>query len=156
MALCLAQRNRPTPSMQGQVLPAAVHLPVKLRVAERTLDCHRQAHADVSVPRAGVDICLEVARQRQVHAPVARSYVPTTSHFGSRQYARIHAPITGFDREAVETPRDPYVAVSAVSVQLAVQLPCLDRAVPRMQLYISLARVHVDASVVRMEINGAG
>jgi hypothetical protein len=60
--LGLAQTDRPIPGVYRQRLPAAIHFPMKLRVAERPLDSHRQAHTDMSIPSAGVNVRLEVAR----------------------------------------------------------------------------------------------
>jgi hypothetical protein len=61
-SLCLTQTDRPIPGVHRQRLPAAIHFSMKLRVAERSLNRHRQSHTNMSIPGAGINIRLEVAR----------------------------------------------------------------------------------------------
>ncbi len=62
LSSALAESNRAISCVNRQWLPAAVHLPVNLGIAEASFYGDGNAQADVPVARAGVNIGLEVGR----------------------------------------------------------------------------------------------
>src|SRR5712692_11118919 len=105
--------------MDGQRLAAAIHLAVDLRVAERSFHGHGNTLADVAVTGAGIDIRLKVRREHEVHAAVAGPDRPACRHFGSWQYACVHAAIARLDVERIETPNDPNMPIARIGLHLA-------------------------------------
>ena len=75
--LGFAEADRAIAGMNHYRLAPAIHLPVKLRIAERSLNRNRYPQADVTVVGTGVDVGLQVSGEHDIDAAVTGAYAPT-------------------------------------------------------------------------------
>src|SRR3981081_3072377 len=78
--LSLAEPNRPVGSVNDQRLPPAIHFSVYLRITKAAFHRHRHSHADMPIARTGINIGLQVARQRHIHTTVPSTNIPRRVH----------------------------------------------------------------------------
>ncbi len=72
--------NRSISGSHNNRRPAAVHLSINPRRAERAFDGHRNIQADMPVLRAGIDIRLHLPRYLQIYAAIPGMNIPCGRH----------------------------------------------------------------------------
>src|ERR1700730_7243871 len=153
--LAFAQSDRAITRMDGQRLAATVHLAVNLRIAKRSFHGDRDTQADVASASAGIDIRLEVGREHQVHAAVARSNRPARNHLGTWQNARVHAAVARLDVECIETTGNADMAIARVGLHLAIEIVGFNGAISRAQAHVAFEVFDGNAAVVGVQVDRA-
>src|ERR1700674_708703 len=153
--LAFAQPDRAITRMDGQRLAATVHLAMNLRIAKRSFHGDRDTQADVAVASAGIDIRLEVGREHQVHAAVARSNRPARNHLGTWQNARVHAAVARLDVECIETSGNANMPIARVGLHLPIEIMGLNRSISRAQAHVPFEVLNGNAAVVGVQVDRA-
>src|SRR5579863_3840654 len=153
-----AQPNRPVTGVNCQCLPAAIHFAVQLRVAKGAFHGHGNSQTDMPVVRAGVNIGLQVRRQDQIDAAVARPYAPAAAQLGSGRNARVNASVPGFHVQGVQPSVDLNVPVPGIGVHAPIQIPRVNVSISGVQSDVAFGAFESDAAVagvdIRIALNG--
>src|SRR5215471_510418 len=121
--------NRPIPRPHHDGLPPTVHLSGDFRGTEGSLYGYGKSQADPPIVCAGVQVCLQITGQVQVHAAVA-----------------------GVDIQRVKAALDIYVPVARGKVRAAVQVAAFNMSVTRVQADVSFGPLYRDVPVARAHI----
>src|SRR5579871_5884394 len=154
--LGFAQPDGAVAGVDGDCLAAAIHFAVDLRDAERALDGHRNTEADVAIVRAGVDVGLQVAGQRDVHAAIAGVNGPARGDFRAGSGMGVDSAIACLDVERIEAAIEGDVAVAGGGLDAAIEAAGFDMAVAGAQLDIALGALQGDAAIAGIDIDAAG
>src|SRR5215467_6577265 len=153
--LALRQSDRSVARVYGKRLAPAIHLPAHFRLAEGAFYRHGYPQADVPIPRRSIDIGLKVSREGKVHAAVPSAKSPTGDHLGSGKHFCIHAAVARLDVQRLEPSDQADVSIARVGLDLAFQVAGFNMAISSAELDVAFERVHRDATVAGVQVNGA-
>src|SRR5215469_6729039 len=144
--------NGPIPRPHHDGLPPTVHLSGNFRGTEGSLYGYGKSQADPPVVRAGVQVCLQITGQVQVHAAIAGVDVPWRSHPRAAIHVGGHAAVAGLDIQRVKAALDIYVPVARGKIRAAVQVAAFNMSVTRVQADVSFGPLYRDVPVARAHI----
>src|ERR1700743_465328 len=110
--LRFAEADGAVAGVDNDGLATAIHFAVELRGAKGALDGEGNPHGDVAVVRAGFDVGLKFAWERDVNAAVTGADAPAGIDLGAWADSRVNAAVASFDVQAVEAAFQGDVAVA--------------------------------------------